>query len=276
MQPSRTRLATVRTAQRPGQAQTEDRIFCTPSAVIVLDGASRPDENRPSGGWLAETLGRELQHRLCGRPTADLTAVLTEAISAVAKTHQLTPGAAPSTTVSIVQWYDDQVHILVLGDSPVVALHLDGTTSHVRDDRLQRVAQHERNSLQSAPGFACEHQGKWQSLVAAEHSHRNRPGGYWIAEAVPTAATHAIRKRWHMNEVAAVMAMTDGVSVGIDRYGTPPGWTDAFAVALDDPRRLVDLVHSAEEDDPDGRCWPRSKRHDDKALALVELAPHPL
>src|SRR3954471_24559676 len=54
--------------------------------------------------------------------------------------------------------------------------------------------------------------GRWEAgpPVPAERAHRNRPGGYWIAEAVPEAAGHAIR-------------------------------------------------------------WPRSKRHDDKAIAVIDV-----
>jgi len=31
-------------------------------------------------------------------------------------------------------------------------------------------------------------------------------------------------------------------------------------------------VHDTEAGDPDGRRWPRSKRHDDKALAVIEFS----
>jgi len=34
-------------------------------------------------------------------------------------------------------------------------------------------------------------------------------------------------------------------------------------------------VHDTDEDDADGTHWPRSKRHDDKAIVVVEFAAWP-
>lgn len=42
-------------------------------------------------------------------------------------------------------------------------------------------------------------------------------------------------------------------------------------MATADPAGFVDLIHDAEVEDPDGTRWPRSKRHDDKALAVIEF-----
>jgi hypothetical protein len=67
--------------------------------------------------------------------------------------------------------------------------------------------------------------------------------------------------------------MTDGVSKGVERYGIPPDWPTAIKLATDDPARLVDAVHDAEATDPLGERWPRSKRHDDKAVVVLRFAP---
>ena len=39
------------------------------------------------------------------------------------------------------------------------------------------------------------------------------------------------------------------------------------------PIAVLDAVRAAEAADPDGRRWPRSKRHDDKALVVVAWPP---
>jgi hypothetical protein len=255
----------VRTAERaaPHRA-SEDRIFRAGHAVVVLDGASQPDAGERDGGWLAETLGRELQRRLMSDDPRDLTAVLGAAIGEVARTNNLSAGAAPSTTVSIVRWDNTAVDVLVLGDSPVVALTVRSEIREVRDDRLRRVAAGERERLRASNGDRAD----WRALVAAERARRNTPGGYWIAESDPAAARHARIARWDRGDLVAVLAVTDGVSIGVDRYGVPPDWAAAFAV---DPAELVRAVHAAEESDPDRRRWPRSKVHDDKAAALVRF-----
>ncbi len=71
------------------------------------------------------------------------------------------------------------------------------------------------------------------------------------------------------------MAMMDGVANGVDRYHVPEDWQVAAELACNDPASLVNTVHSAEDDDADGTRWPRAKRHDDKAIVLVEFAPLP-
>ncbi len=256
----------VRTAERPGTAgPTEDRIFGTSDAVVVLDGATQPEPGGRTGGWLAEALGREIQRRL-ESSRGDLAALLAAAISTVADRYALRPGSDPSTTVSIVRWDDCYVDVLVLGDSPVVALTTAGGIRQVRDDRLQAVAAEQRRQLRERPGV-----DRWRQLHQAMLLQRNKPGGYWIAEATPEAAWHARRARWRRGDLVAVLAMTDGVSVGVDRYRMPPDWPSAFALTMDDPYHLIQAVHGAEESDPECRGWPRTKRHDDKAVAVVSF-----
>lgn len=271
MRPTCTPVARVRTAERAGHSgRSQDRVFTAPDGVIVLDGASHPEPGVRDGGWYAETLGREL-HPLVSEPGLDLAEALARAIDAVATRHDLRPGVSPSSTVSILRWDTARVDVLVLGDSPVVALTRDGVIHQVRDDRLAHVGREQRRRLRASPGYAKNRPDLWKSLVETERAARNQPGGYWIAEATPAAATHAHRAVWHRAELVAVLVMTDGVSAGVDRYGTPPDWRTAVDIARDDPERLVKLVHDAEADDPDRTRWPRSKPHDDKALALVEF-----
>lgn len=261
----------VRTAERAGTDRpSEDRIFTLPHAVVVLDGASQPEAAEYDGGWIAETLGREISHRL-SHQNGDLRELLADAITSVAGRYQLIPGQAPSTTVSIVRWDDQAVEVLVLGDSPVIGLTREGEIRRVEDDRLKQVARQQRVRIAERGGFGFGDREQWRQLVDEERAHRNRPGGYWIAEATPTAAHQALRTQWRRDELSAVAVMTDGVSAGVQRYHQPPDWRAAMELARTDPQDLVDLVHDTEAGDPDGRRWPRSKRHDDKALAVIEF-----
>ena len=273
MHAARTRVvpSSVRTAERPGTDKpSQDRVFVTSNAVVVLDGASQPEPSDRDGGWYAGVLGNTLSQRLTLKPEADLRDLLAEAIAAVVARYDLQPGDSPSSTVSILRW-SDYVDVLVLGDSPAVALAADGKVQAVRDDRLRDVGRIEREKLANTAGFSHDHHDRWRRLVEAERAMRNQPGGYWIAEAVPDAAAQARCVRWGVEDLAAVLVMTDGVSAGVDRYGLLAHWQSAFVVARQDPSRLVDMVHSVEADDPDGARWRRSKRHDDKAVALVEF-----
>ncbi len=97
----------------------------------------------------------------------------------------------------------------------------------------------------------------------------NRPGGYWVAEAVPEAGHHARTDSWPLAGVSEVLIATDGVSSAVDDYDLFC-WAEAVAVCRGKgPQAVVDFIHSAEQRDFDGRAWPRYKPHDDKALAYL-------
>lgn len=265
----------VRTAGRPGSPNgpSQDRVFVVPNAVVLLDGASQPVPEEHDGGWLADTLGATLAARLAATPgQVDLRVVLARAIAEVTARHARAPGTGPSSTVSIIRWHADTIDVLVLGDSPVIAMTWTGELRQVRDDRLARVAQAERRAFRAGPGqFGVERPRQWHALLDAQRQWRNRPGGYWIAEADPTAAAYARRARWRTRDIAAILAVTDGIADGVDRYRTPADWPAALDLAAHHPTGLIELVHHTELGDPHGTRWPRSKRHDDKTVALIEF-----
>lgn len=267
--PSTSPRVTVRTAERSGSPDkpSEDRIFTTDNAVIVLDGASQPEQTERNGGWLAEQLGSTLAARLGAHPAEDLAEALAWSIATVADTHGLMPGESPSTTVTIARWTDSTVNVLVLCDSPAIVVTTDGETHLLNDDRLARVT----SGLRCQPGYSTDNPSNWRELVAGQRQKRNRPDGYWVAEADPTASRHAIQAAWRIGDVSAVLAMTDGVSIGVQRYKCPADWKTAARIAMENPADLIELIHAAEDTDLTGARWLRSKVHDDKALAVAKL-----
>ena len=201
----------VTTGERGAGRPSEDRIIRAPGAVIVLDGVSTVTDEEPRGGWYAETLGNHVASLLAAAPEADLRQVLEQAISWITGEHRLVPGASPAATVAIVRRHGDQVDALVLADTPVIARTIGGTVNAVRDDRLARLIapRPERAEYQSwlkaGRGFqAPEHRALLQKLRAHQLRHLNNhaPNGYWVAEAVPDAAQHAVVRSWPISGVA--------------------------------------------------------------------------
>ncbi|MBB2933583.1 hypothetical protein FHX82_000603 [Amycolatopsis bartoniae] len=232
---------------------TEDHVVVLDNAVVLLDGATSPSPDLPPGGWYAGLLAEELGRVLRERPADDLRLLLSDAIAAVAGMHGLHPGASPSSTVALLRWDDERVDGLVLADSPIVAF--GQTMDRLADDRLAllRVA--------GRLGTAAE-----------VRALRNRPEGFWVAEADPAAASHALTRSWPRSSLDAVLLATDGVSVGIDDYQLF-GWPEALRLAREQgPSAVCDAVRRAEYGDPLGERWPRAKRHDDQALVLVDFA----
>ncbi|RSD25648.1 protein phosphatase 2C domain-containing protein [Amycolatopsis eburnea] len=232
---------------------TEDHVVVLDNAVLVLDGATSSDPSQPPGGWYAERLARHLGDGLRAAPEADLAEALTRAIGEVSTENQLLPRQSPSSTVAAVRWLDDRVDALVLADSPVAGFGGFGVDV-VSDDRLARLRR--RGLLQTG---------------ADVRRRRNAHDGFWVAEAEPGAAAHAVRRSWPRADVEAVLLASDGVSIGVDQYELF-GWPEVLAIArTDGPDAVLDAVRTAEKQDPDGDRWPRPKRHDDQALVLVDF-----
>jgi hypothetical protein len=232
---------------------TEDVVVVLDNAILLLDGATSPSPELPSGGWYAGLLARRLAAGLRAEPDADLGVALAAAISDVAAEHDLAPGRSPSSTVAALRWLDDRVDALVLADSPVVAFGSFGMDV-VADDRLVNLR--DAGLLQTG---------------ADVRRRRNAGNGFWVAEADPAAAERAIRRSWSMSTVDVVLLASDGVAVGVDEYGLF-GWPEVLATARESgPDAVLDAVRTAEKQDPEGERWPRAKRHDDQSLVLVDF-----
>ncbi|MFR9730361.1 hypothetical protein ACL03H_14125 [Saccharopolyspora sp. MS10] len=281
-------MSDVTVAERAGDrlsgsaTGSEDVVLVLPNAVAVLDGATSLRPGARTGGWYAARLAAALEPRLA-RPEADLAALLAESIAAVAAEFDLHPGSSPSSTASLLRWDDEQVEALVLADSPIVLDAVGGPVAVV-DEQLDALragapragAGGYRDRLRSGGGFGAGHRAALNSAMDRTSRWRNVEGGFWVAEAVPEAAEHAVRARVPRAEVTAALVMTDGVSCGVRDYGIYPDFPAMLAAAVrDGPQAVLDEVRAAEESDPDGVRWPRSKRHDDQAMALVRLAERP-
>ncbi|GAB3453111.1 hypothetical protein [Actinophytocola sediminis] len=266
-------------AERPGVGldgqprPSEDVVVVLPNAVALLDGATTLLPGRRSGGWYASHLAGHLAGRLTGYPTMELADLLAAAIQALAREHGLEPGQAPASTVALVRWNDETVDALVLGDSPVVAVTDDGPRL-LADDRLAslpRTGPGYRARLRDGGGYGDAHVAALRTSATHVDRLRNVDGGYWIAEADPDAAYHAVRASWPRAEVRQVLLASDGVSCGVDDYHLLDWSTAVDLVLAGGAQAMLDLVRAAEEGDPDGARWPRPKPHDDQALAVIDF-----
>jgi serine/threonine protein phosphatase PrpC len=269
-----TRPVTVRTATRPGGHASADRLYVLPHAVVVLDGASEAGRSPRDGAWFAEVLGQELKRLLAAEPRANLAKTLSRAIAAVAGEHRLIRGHSPSSTVAVARWNQDEIDILTLGDSAIVAFTTEGQAQILSDTRLADIGRglraDYRARLRGGSGFDDGHQRILRALQDVERQHRNSTGGDWIAEADPRAADQALVAAWPRVGLDALVLATDGVTRGIDLYRTPTSWQELLRAATTaGPMSVLDGIHAAEDRDAAGQRWPRSKAHDDKALAVV-------
>lgn len=264
----------VHTATLAGGDNNQDRVFVTDNAVIVLDGASAFTPVDVDAGLYAETLGEVIAEQLSEYPGIAVAEAVATAITHAVQKLDLTTGRGPSSTVSVLRTRQHAVDLYALGDSPI-HYGTDDTAEHVLADRgLTAVAPGERerymSRLSAGHGYDAEHHARLVALQLAQRDARNRAGGYWIAEADPGAARHAIAQTLDSGALCWAVLATDGAADYIEH--THRGWRH---IAQYDSRQLATLLdhiqHWESTEDPTGSKLPRAKRHDDKTIAAVDL-----
>ncbi|MFC7480140.1 hypothetical protein ACFQX7_08985 [Luedemannella flava] len=201
-------FANVQVAAAPGSAAKppEDWAHASAELVVVLDGATaRTDTGCVHGvQWYAARLGTALLD-LAGDPRAELVDALRGAIERVAGEHSTTcdlshPGT-PSAGVAILR---PDGRYLVLGDVTIAA---DGSKGPVVvvDPRVEQTAKAERAEVDRHLIGTPEKAAALIPMKRAELAARNVAGGYWIAAADPSAATHALTGRISASGRVAVL-----------------------------------------------------------------------
>lgn len=260
----------VATAQLPGIEDSDDKIYTTPNAVIMLDGASAFVPVPVAASTYAAHLGQQLRGALEAQPHAELSAVLGKAIGDTAHTLQLQPGESPSSTVTVARQTGDHIDLLMLGDNLVITP--DGTLTDDRMDALDLAPRRQyRERLSAGSGYDEQHKAILRELQTEQAHHRNHEGGYWIAEADPFAAEHAVTTQRPHSTTPWLVLVTDGAYNTLRHLGHAGGDTLASA----DQTQLVDLLATCQQweadKDPHGQSLPRSKRHDDKSIASISF-----
>ena len=247
-------------ASEPGSPEyaNEDLAVCGTGWALVLDGATAPD-GVESGcihdvPWLVSQLAAAITRGLL-LGDADLRDVLAAAISATCEAHggacDLSNSDSPSSTVSIIRVRGDSLDYLTLGDSPIVIRDPLGGITTILDEQVANL-----------PG------GRPYTLDLIR-SHRNKPGGFWVASTNPGAARHSVAGTMPCTGDAEIGMFTDGVSRLVEFYGYE--WDEVFAILeASGPAALISLVRSLELDRP----LEHGKQHDD-ATALLAV-DHPV
>lgn len=256
----------------PGSGQ--DRYGTTDDLAMVLDGATALDPTSADASDFVDTLVDQLVAALAGRHDLDLTEAVSLAIAATAELLAISPGAAPSSTIALLRRTASVVDVLVLGDSTIRVATADGVDC-LTDNRLASVASTVRAAYQqrltAGSGFDADHRAMLAELQRHQAEARNTTGGYWIAEADPAAGPHAITRSYPLDRVEWCILSTDGADRPIEYLGID--WHQVARLDNDGLHRLLTDLHRWEaHTDPNGHQLPRSKRHDDKTLAVVRFA----
>ena len=257
----------------------EDFLAATASVVVVIDGASVPPELGTGCGhgtaWFARQLGTQLLALLTTQADRSPADSLAQAITAVAAMHAGTcdlghPGS-PSATVAVLREQPEAVDYLVLGDTTIL---LEGPAGIrvVTDDRLESVAALQHGAMHQHATGSADHDRSFAELVTEQRRHRNHPDGFWVASIDSAAVQHALTDTVPRDGLQRGAVLSDGATRLVDRFGLLD-WPSFLDVLADQgPDAIIQQVRAAEASDPDGRRWPRGKRHDDASAAFCHLS----
>ena len=271
------------TQPSPGRVANEDHAFHTGDLVGVFDGVSVPagvDTGCVHGpAWYVRRLAAHLT-QAAASPAVPLADALAESIQAVRGEHgdrcDLDNPQTPASTVSLVRDAGDHVEYLLLCDSRLILDRGGEQLQVLTDTRFEAsVAEIRRLVLTGASAFGtADHEERVRQAAQLRQQHTNRPGGYWIAAALPEAAYEALTGTLPLtgpDRVRRAAVITDGAAVAVEQFGLFDwrGLLDLLTTA--GPEELIRRVREAENADPTGESRPRYKRHDDATVALCEF-----
>ncbi len=273
--------ATIATSPARPDQPNEDFTAAHATGAVLLDGAGLSGTATKcvhGVAWYARHLGGALVAGLPD-PGRTLPALLADGIRETASLHADTcrveddPGT-PSATVIMVRAAGNRLEYLVLADSVLLLVPAGpGAPVAITDNRADEVRGAERQQLDAVPGGTPEHAEALRRHVQASWEYRNRPGGFWVAAADPSAADEAIVGDVPLGDVGSVALLSDGASRIVDLFGLTdwPGTVELLDSA--GPDEVIRRVRAAEDEDPRGARWPRGKAHDDATITYcVDLA----
>lgn len=263
-------------ASSPGDPTTpsEDWFSVTPDLIVVLDGATvRTDTGCKHGlPWYVHQLGTVLIHYAAS--DLPLQTILKWAITSVAQQHRRTcdlnhPGT-PSAAVGIIRNWNGMQQRLVLGDITVVT-ETDTDLWAVSDSRVSRTAAIQRAEADLHPLGSPEKARAIAEMKPLELAARNKPGGYYIAAADPSAAQEALYSEVPLEDIRRFAVLSDGAARYVDLFGLS-SWREALAfLELCGPEKFIEMVRMAEQGDPLGIQYPRNKGGDDATAVFVRV-----
>lgn len=231
----------VELATEPGTPgwPNEDFAAAGPGAAVLLDGCTTTPRGASTGcvhgvAWYARTLGGALLALISAEPVIPLAEALATAIEQVRASHAGSCDLGSPLTPAAT--------VLAARAVP------DGVEVLVLSDSVI-VADY----------------GKDRAPLVITDRHR-------AASTNPAAAGHAHTATLPRDGLQAVTLLSDGATRIAEQYGLL-GWPELARVLREDgPAELVAQVRAAEDADPAGARWPRSKLRDD-ATALYWPQP---
>jgi hypothetical protein len=236
------KVAMATSPGHPGRSN-KDFVAASSNVVVLVDGAGIPGTEsicRHGVAWYAHTLGAALLAGLT-RSETDPVAALADSIDQVAAQHRHTCDIAnpssPQATVAMVRVRADRVEYLVLADVFFVLDPIEAAPVVVTDPREVAVRDACSAPPQGLPVGTPEYDRVRGGVVEALRARRNQPGGYWVAQDDPHAATEAVTGTVPLHDLNGVALLSNGPAGSSTRTARRLAVGPLRSFAGVDPRR---------------------------------------
>ena len=268
-----------------GNQVNEDYVAVGSTYAVLLDGASGitgtrvlPYHSGSDAQWFSHFVGgRICKYLAMDRGAIDSIRLAVDDSRGFIGEYGVTENEDlfPSSTLVVVSVMGDLVDIVSLGDSPVFIGLKDGSLVTMSDLRIAELDQAAVDAMvDRSRGSAMTGVQKCAAvndILLANRQIKNKPDGYWILDQSGVALEHLNVKRFCIEDIDYVCAMSDGLERAFNLFGL----ADPAAFLADATRESFDelLVRlRAEENlDPDFDRYPRLKLHDDASCFMLRL-----
>lgn len=181
----------------------------------------------------------------------------------------------PSSTLVVVSVAGDLVDIVSLGDSPVFIGLKDGSLVTMSDSRIAELDQAAVDAIvDRSRGLAmtgAQKRAAVNDILLANRQLKNKPDGYWILDPSGAALEHLNVRRFCIEDIDYVCAMSDGLERAFNLFGLADPAAFLASATRESFDELLVRLRAEENLDPDFDRCPRLKLHDDASCFMLRL-----
>lgn len=264
--------------------QNEDSFAAEAVAVAVLDGATPVSDpllpGKSDAAWLSQFGARRLlSHIKAGdAPRSALRHALADAQHSFQGLARRTPSArheSPCASMVLAVPNDGGFDVLWYGDCSALVKTPEGQVEAVgsaferRDGESADAARYmEATGL---PPVGALDRPEALPMFQQARAKVNTPGGTWLFGVEPQASEHVSRQKLVAAEGALVLLCSDGFLALASDYGRYSVETLLAAAVEKGLAALGEELRAVENEDAEGRKFPRFKKSDDATAVLAKL-----
>jgi len=264
--------------------QNEDSFAAEPAALAVLDGATPVSEpllpGKSDAAWLSQFGARRLlAHIKAGdAPRAALRHAMADAEHSFNGLRRRAPQeryelpyasmvlAVPNESGFDALWFGDCSALVGRPGTNVEAIGSAFDRRDTESGDAQRYG--EKTGL---PSVVAAHRSEAKAMFQASRAKVNLPGGTYLFGVEPQASEQVARAKIAAPEGTLVLLCTDGFLALASDYGLYNPQSLIAAAAENGLAALGAELRAVEEDDAEGREFPRFKKSDDATAVLAKL-----